>query len=270
MYIFGIDAGHEGVGNGLDPGAVANGLYEANITLAVAKRLKEILLQYKDVQVVMTRENACSNSLSAKSSFFNKYNCNYILSIHVNAGKGTGAEMYVYRRGTKCETYSNQVLTSYIQRTGLVNRGLKVENLHMVRETKAPAGLLELFFIDTMADVQKMASNIEVMAQGIAEGYVKAFNLQKKPTTNTSSPQNPTHQSGTWRIIAGSFENKGNAERHMATIKAKGIDAFVAYYSNLKVYRVITGSFADKANAERQIGILKGKGIDCFIAFYTK
>lgn len=267
MFIFGIDAGHEGVGNGLDPGAVANGFYEANITLAVAKRLKEILLQYKDVQVVMTRENACSNSLSAKSSFFNKYNCNYILSIHVNAGKGTGAEMYIYRRGTKCETYSNQVLTSYIQRTGLVNRGLKEENLHMVRETVAPAGLLELFFIDTLADVQKMASNIEVMAQGISDGYVKAFGLIKKVAPSTPST-NPTPQSGTWRIITGSFGDKKNAEKQMAVVKTKGIDAFVAYYNDLKTYRVIAGSYKEKANAERQMGFIKGKGIECFLAFY--
>lgn len=266
-YIFGIDAGHEGVGNGLDPGAIGNGYYEANITLAVALALKEKLLRYKDVEVVMPRETHKSNSLSAKTTFFNKYNCNFVLSIHVNAGGGTGAEMYVYKAGTPCSIIAAPILNAYISKTGLRNRGLKEGNLHMVRETKDPAGLIELFFIDTKADTDKMAKAIDTMAQGLLEGYIKAFNLSPKNTTS-STPKPIT--GGVYRVIAGSYAERSNADRQSQLLKGKDVENFLAYYNDLKVYRVITGSYKDKSNAEKQVQNLKLKGIETFIAYYDK
>ena len=50
--IIAIDPGH----GGSDPGAVANGLREKDLTLAVSLALKEELESYDGVTVVMTRE----------------------------------------------------------------------------------------------------------------------------------------------------------------------------------------------------------------------
>lgn len=226
--IFGIDAGHEGVGNGLDCGAVGNGYYEANITLAVAMRLKQLLEMYKDTKVVMTREMAKQNTLSQKSSFLNKHNIDFVLSIHCNAGGGTGAEIFVYKNGSKAETYAAKILSAYVSKTGLRNRGIKAANYHMLRETKAPASLIELFFIDTLADTNKMANNIELMAKALEEGFVNAFNLQKKATTSANTNSNA--ENGVWRVVVGSYKDKTNAEKQLNTAKAKGFNnAFMVY-----------------------------------------
>ena len=48
-----IDAGH----GGHDPGAQANGVNEAELTLDVATRLSILLLKQPGVEVVMTRDN---------------------------------------------------------------------------------------------------------------------------------------------------------------------------------------------------------------------
>lgn len=261
--IIGIDAGHEGVGNGLDCGAVGNGYYEANITLAVAKKLRDKLLQYNGVQVVMTRDVHMVQSLGTKTSILNKHNCAHVLSIHVNAGGGTGAELWVYKKGSACETIGTHVLNSYIAKTGLRNRGIKEGNLHMVRETKDPAGLIELFFIDTIADVNKMASQIDLMAQGLCDGYVKAFNLTKK-----AAPSSPNLSTGTYRVVCGSFKERANADRKLAELKGKGETPFLAWYADLGMWRVICGSFRDKNNAEKRIAELKAKGENPFLAFY--
>ena len=50
--IIAMDPGH----GGSDPGAVANGLREKDLTLAVSLALKEELESYDGVTVVMTRE----------------------------------------------------------------------------------------------------------------------------------------------------------------------------------------------------------------------
>ena len=54
--IIAIDPGH----GGSDPGAVANGLREKDLTLAVSLALKEELESYDGVTVVMTREAGSS------------------------------------------------------------------------------------------------------------------------------------------------------------------------------------------------------------------
>ncbi|MFS0783539.1 N-acetylmuramoyl-L-alanine amidase family protein, partial [Bacillus sp. 1P06AnD] len=56
-----IDPGH----GGSDPGAVGNGIQEKNITLAIALRVRDLLLNgYSNVEVKMSRTGDTFPSLS--------------------------------------------------------------------------------------------------------------------------------------------------------------------------------------------------------------
>ena len=93
-----IDPGH----GGSDPGAVANGLREKDLTLAVSLALKEELESYDGVRVVMTRttdtrpsENT-SADLSSRVDMAAAADADALVSIHFNSGSpiANGAEVW--------------------------------------------------------------------------------------------------------------------------------------------------------------------------------
>jgi len=88
-----IDPGH----GGSDSGAVANGLDDKNLTLDIAVRLRAILLgEYRGVEVRLSRETDTTVSLKQRVQMANSWGADYFLSIHINAGGGTGFESYIY------------------------------------------------------------------------------------------------------------------------------------------------------------------------------
>jgi N-acetylmuramoyl-L-alanine amidase len=77
-----IDPGHGGV----DPGAVGKkGLYEKDANLAIAKYLKEWIVDSLDVKVIMTRETDKYLSLKARTQIANRNSADLFISVHCNA-----------------------------------------------------------------------------------------------------------------------------------------------------------------------------------------
>ncbi|UCG78401.1 MAG: N-acetylmuramoyl-L-alanine amidase [Nitrospirota bacterium] len=76
-----IDPGH----GGDDPGAIGKmGTEEKDITLDIAKRLRDKLTRFKNYQILMTRENDVTVPLNDRIEFANKHNADLYISIHVN------------------------------------------------------------------------------------------------------------------------------------------------------------------------------------------
>lgn len=77
-----IDAGH----GGDDPGAMGKaGTMEKEITLDVAKRLKERLLSHNSYKVLMTRDSDLTLSLKRRTEIANENKGDLFISIHVNS-----------------------------------------------------------------------------------------------------------------------------------------------------------------------------------------
>jgi len=77
-----IDPGH----GGKDPGAIGrNGLYEKNVTLAIAKKIKTELERRLDVKVVMTRKLDTFVPLKRRTEIANKAGGKLFISIHVDS-----------------------------------------------------------------------------------------------------------------------------------------------------------------------------------------
>lgn len=178
------DPGH----GGNDPGAVANGIEEEDITLAVGLRVRDILLdEYKDVQVKMSRTTDVYPSLNDRTNEANAWGADFLLSLHVNAGKGKGGyEDFIYpNAGSTAVTYQNVIHAEVMRQIGGIDRGKKKKNLHMLRESNMPALLIECAFIDVSGDAKKLksAAFIEKLAVGHVNGLAKAFGLKKKTTS---------------------------------------------------------------------------------------
>ena len=97
-----VDAGH----GGHDPGAMSGGLKEKDITLDVARRLKEILQSKYDFEVLMTRDADRYVPLEERTAFANSHSADLFVSVHVNSSrnkKARGIETYYLNFATSPE-----------------------------------------------------------------------------------------------------------------------------------------------------------------------
>lgn len=94
-WVVTVDAGH----GGHDPGAIGpGGVKEKDITLAVARLLKNILEEKYHIKVVLTREDDRFIELNERTRIANRANSDLFVSIHLNAHKNhrvRGVETYL-------------------------------------------------------------------------------------------------------------------------------------------------------------------------------
>lgn len=214
-----IDPGH----GGSDPGAVANGLYEKDLTLDIALRLRDILLgEYTGVEVRMSRETDTTVSLEQRVQMANSWGADYFLSIHINAGGGTGFESYIYTSALPASvTYQNIIHPEIVAATGFYDRGKKRANFYVLRATTMPALLTENGFIDNANDAAKLKDpNFrQLIARGHANALAKAFGLQKKASATLTKVRAATPAATTLhRVVVdgkqvGAFQERANVLR---------------------------------------------------------
>lgn len=178
-----IDPGH----GGSDAGALGYGLQEKDLTLAIATRVRSVLLaEYSNVSILMSRLKDEMVTLTQRTNAANTWGADYFLSIHINSGGGTGYEDYVYSgSSSRAATYQTNMHNEIMKLIRLTDRGRKSANFHVLRESRMPAILTENGFIDTSSDAAllKTDSHLNVVARGHVNGLVKNFNLIKKVTT---------------------------------------------------------------------------------------
>jgi N-acetylmuramoyl-L-alanine amidase len=225
---FVLDAGH----GGHDPGAVAHGLKEKDLTLAMAKHTGRMLGEYEGVEVIYTRTDDRYLSLEERAAIANKVGADFFLSIHINAGGGTGFESYIYNGNVSSATiaYQNVIHAEIMKAIGDVkDRGKKRANYAVLRETCMPAILTENLFIDNPNDAAKLKSEqfLLQVAHGHVQGIVKAFGLKKKAKPTPSQPQQKSSDGKLYRVQVGAFSDRRNAERLAEELKKKGYPAII-------------------------------------------
>src|SRR5690606_30999377 len=223
-----IDPGH----GGSDPGAVANGLREKDLTLKIAKYMRDYLLNnYSGVSVRMSRENDKAVSLSARTNDANKWGANAYVSIHVNAGGGTGFESYVYPNvGQATRNLQNAVHSEVMKVfSGFRDRGKKQANFHVLRETKMSAVLTENGFIDTKndADFLNLERNLRMIGEAHAAVGAERFGLKKKADPKPAPQPAPKQDGKLYRVQVGAVKDRKNAERLAEELKKEGYSVII-------------------------------------------
>ena len=217
-----------GVGHGgSDPGAVANGFKEKDLNLSIAKACRDELERH-GVQVLMSRTKDENDSLPEEIAECNRYNPDLAVDIHNNAGGGDGAEAFYYTGGGTSKTLAENVLAEIVK-FGQNSRGAKPnivngirEYFGFIRETYAPAIIVECAFVDNRLDLQVIdtAAEQRAMGEAIAKGILKTLGIafvEKKPETTDKL----------YRVQVGAFAVKDNAEKMKLKLKAYGFDAIV-------------------------------------------
>ncbi|AXI10823.1 N-acetylmuramoyl-L-alanine amidase [Oceanobacillus zhaokaii] len=265
-----LDPGH----GGSDPGASGNGLKEKEINLDIALRIRSLLTtNYENVQVKMSRTNDNTKSLQQRTDEANSWGADFYMSIHCNSFNGTanGYEDFIHNllsNQSRTAGYQDILHSEIIKANGLYNRGQKKANFHVLRESTMAAFLSENGFIDNSKDaaLMKQTSWRQKVAHGHVNGLVKAFNLKRK-AGKPSDPIKHSNPNILYKVIAGSFNSKKNADARVAFLKGEGIEALVTTktISNVRWYRVQAGAFKNRKNADERMNAIKKTGADAFI-----
>ncbi|MBM7702214.1 SH3 domain-containing protein [Metabacillus iocasae] len=174
-----LDAGH----GGKDPGAVANGISEKDVTMGVIKHVQQMLLS-AGVNVIMTRSNDTYPTLGGRVDVANKNKADLFISIHVNAGppSAQGAETF-YDSSRNPRSEEGKKLAEEIQRqlvslVGMKDRKVKAAGFQVIKYTNMPSVLVELGFVTNASDAKKLATQQELYAQAIVNGIIMYYEKQ--------------------------------------------------------------------------------------------
>ena len=163
----------------------------------------------------------------------NAHDADLDVSIHFNAGandkKGngvtTGTEVYIFDNSSKAKPYAQEIVNS-IAALGYKNRGVKInKNLYVLKNTKAPALLVECCFVDDADDVGLYS--VHSMASAIVKGITGHTYDPVDDGKTESSPETKVLYRVQVITQYGAFSIKENAERLQKELKDKGLDAVI-------------------------------------------
>lgn len=215
-----------GVGHGgSDPGAVGY-IVEKDINLKIALACEKHLKK-AGVEVKMSRTKDENDPVDEEVKECNSFNPDVAVDIHNNAGGGDGFEAYYhYKGGVSLELANN--IEAEVKSIGQNSRGCKFklnasgrDYFAFIRNTKAPAVILEGCFVDNKNDAAQLDTDAECESFGIAyaEGILKTLGIQM--------PAKEPAKTICYKVQVGAFANRDNAVKLVNELKSKGYNAFI-------------------------------------------
>ena len=167
------------------------------------------------------------------------------VSIHLNAaakdytgnGKTTGVEVFVYKEDSKAKPYAAAVAKAisdlgFTLRDDAVKDGVKIApQFYVLRNTNAPAMLIECCFVDDKDDVALYDS--KKMAEAIVYGITgQRYSEEIVPDIEDDEPGEAAAAGGSassefYRVQVGAYSIKANADRMAEKLRAAGFEAII-------------------------------------------
>ena len=223
----GIDCGHTLSGYGT--GAKGCGCREEKLTRELGEIVMELLQKEGHTVYDCTVDSSYDNAQQLKDRVIkaNRQALDLFVSIHFNAcvndeigdGTTTGTEVLIYSDTSKSKPYAKRIVDN-ISKLGFKNRGVKTSNAYVLKNTSAPALLIETCFIDDKDDMDIYIKSSKMVAKAIVEGI-----LNKSIVEETKAPK-----TGYYRVLAGSYKDKENAIKRQMELINKGFQASIVYY----------------------------------------
>ncbi|MED4978759.1 N-acetylmuramoyl-L-alanine amidase [Geobacillus stearothermophilus] len=226
-----FDKGH----GGSDPGAVANGLQEKVLTHKIVEYAMDYLqANYTGFAMRTSRKGDETLTLSQRAKMANDWGADVFVSVHINAGKGTGFEIYAHPNASQQSialqnVLHGEILAAMRQFGNITDRGKKRANYAVLRETKMPAVLTENLFIDSNdAKHLKNEAFLKAVGEAHARGIAKFLGLpQKAKPQPQPKPQQKVSDGKLYRVQVGAFADRENAERLAEELKKKGYPVYI-------------------------------------------
>lgn len=174
-----------GVGHGGSDSGAVKYIIEKEYTLKTAAATAEYLKEY-GVEYKLSRTADIDTDMDSKVKMCNDYKPDIVADIHFNAGGGEGFEVYRSIVGGVSKTLAENI-ESQVKKL-IKSRGVKTklgsdgsDYFAIIRETKAPAVLLEGGFVDSSTDSEFIKSNYKKLAKAYADGIAQTLGAVKDP-----------------------------------------------------------------------------------------
>lgn len=175
-----IDPGHGGRDSGASAELRPYDVYEKNITLAIGRRVRDVLAQ-NGATVLMTRTDDSFPSLMSRPLLANEHHADYFISIHADssvAGRNTlsGTTVYFHAQNSVCRQMAVDIGRRISQTSGISYNGVKSDTIRfrtgfaVLRASDMPAVLVETGYMNNDNDLSKLRD--DAAQQKIAEGIV--------------------------------------------------------------------------------------------------
>ena len=280
-----IDAGH----GGQEPGAVYEGRQEKEDALQLAFDVGNAL-ERRGISVSYTRVSDVYDSPYEKAAMANASDADIFLSIHRNAmpvpGTASGVENLVYEDSGTAGALGRNIGEALAE-AGWTDLGVKERpGLVILRNTKIPAVLVEVGFINNEKDNEFLDANMAATADAIADGVLKTFREldeaekagrpaeetgqpggetsrpggeTSQPAEETSQPAGETNPSSDLYVVqTGVYRQRKNAEAELLELRELGCPAYLTAKNGL--FYVQAGAFRNLDNAVRMEQSLRRLG----------
>ena len=220
-----------------DSGAVASGYQEFKLARAIGKYLKQELSKYNCTVDLINYDG--DKNLAERIKYVNSKGYDLNMELHLNAGGGTGPEVYYKHNSKQGKALATAISKSIATNLGLKDRGARTKLVSgqdyfgCVREIKCMSFLVETVFIDTKGDRDKViyASGHEQCAKAIAAAVAKYYGLGRKetpkpaPTPAPSPKPTPSPKKSNTEIAKEVIQGKwGNGAERKKRLEAAGYD----------------------------------------------
>lgn len=219
-----------------DPGAVNGNFIENKIAEKIVNAAKSYL-DGTSLKIHYDENNYEDNDLKG-----NSYSSKSGIVVHINAGKGSGVEIYVPSK-EKYLTTDFEIVDRLSKLLSIPNRGVKsrdydseatfkrangvalpyrdyYKEIRVAWEQGISLSLLEVGFIDTN-DIYKIMDNIDKIGFEVARYVAKNCDVDlKEPSKSVESSKKKIF----YRVIAGSFSNRSRAEARKKDLEIEGYD----------------------------------------------
>lgn len=221
--IVGIDMGHSLQGPGTGASDILSEVVENR---KIGTELIRMLEEKNNIVINCTVDSAASENEQLKGIVdkANAQHLDYFISLHLNSGGGNGTETYTLPGASattqaKATAINNAVAAS----CNFSNRGVKEANFYVLRNTTAPAILVEVCFVDSQKDADKL--DVHEVAKALYKGITGHEYIE--------SVTPPTPGETFYRVVCGSFKNRDLAQERADEVKSKtGYDCFLVAYNN--------------------------------------
>ena len=184
-----IDPGHGGV----DPGKIGiNGVYEKDVNLAIAVRLKKAL-EEKGYEVILTRKddnglynendaNKKSSDMKNRCRIISESSADIVVSIHQNSFSSEsvhGAQVFYYKQSENGRMLAECIQCSITENADKENSRKVKDNTtyYMLLHTPCPTVIVECGFMSNSIEAEKLSGDEyqQQMADAISIGVENYF-----------------------------------------------------------------------------------------------
>jgi len=243
-------------------------IHENEFNSAVVKLLAKELVRC-GIDYLFTAPTDEDTSLSDRVNLANSKGANLFQSIHFNAYDGSfegsnpsGFSVHVYSNKGESYKYGKILEAELKNGTPQVDRGIKISDFYVLRETKMMACLSECGFMDNPTEALLMLNTqfqLEV-AQEHCKAICKYFGITYVPEVVVVPTKNSKELI---RIQCGAYSVLSYAKALRDKIKASGFSTYLIKADD-GLYKVQCGAFSVQKNADALEAQLKAKGYATF------